>query len=202
MTQFWPKGFFPDGASKFWPAGYWPSVGDQVPDVPGFQEVVFDWAEIAFGSGNVLWADQDFPRLPFPYASLHWFSEIEVGLPEVVLESDPVAMTVNEQVQETRRAILQVETFTGPAGTLAAQEAMEFMESGLLTLQASPVTRIFREAGVSFLSHERPIRLDEFNGRKWERRAVCDVHFLITISSEQGDVGQIDTAVPTLNLLQ
>ena len=167
----------------------------------GLGDVFLEWAEIAFGPGNTIWSDRDFTRLPFPYATFHWFSEIEVGLPERVQEFDPVAMTVKEQVQMTRRAILQVETFTGPADGPATEEAMEFMESGLLTLQTAQVIRIFREDGVSFLSHERPIRLDEFNGEKWERRALCDVHFLITKSSDFADAGQIETAVPTLNLL-
>lgn len=182
-------------APDWWDSGWWPEQS-------GVNEAIIEWAHLAFGFGNVLWANQDFPRLPFPYASLHWFSQIEVGLPERVRVTDQVAMTVVEQVQQTRRAILQVETFTGPASTLAAVEAMEFLESGLLTLQAAQVTRLFREAGMSFLSHERPIRLDEFNGEKWERRAECDVHFLINVSSNLDDVGQIDTAVPILNLLQ
>ena len=191
-----PPNYFP---VRYFAARYWPPSGVIQ---PGFQEVIFDWAEIAFGVGNVLWADQDFPRLPFPYASLKWFSEIEIGLPERVLVDDPIAPTMLEQVQQTRRAIFQIETFTGPGDTLAAVQAMEFMESGLLTLQTDQVIKLFREGGVSFLNHERPIGLDEFNGEKWERRAICDVHFLKTISSETSDVGRIDTAVPTLNLLQ
>ena len=190
---FWDRGFYSEG---FWSLEYWPPIPF------GMLDAIYDWAEIAFGVENVLWADRDFPRLPFPYASLKWFSEIEIGHPERVQIADPIALTVLEQVQQTKRVTFQVETFTGPAGTPATAEAMEFMESGLLTLQSSQVMRIFRKAGISFLSHERPIRLDEFNGEKWERRSVCDVHFLTTVSSERGDVGQIDTAVPTLTLIQ
>lgn len=164
-------------------------------------EVILEWAEIAFGPGRVLWADRDFNRLPFPYASLKWFSEAEIGMAESFQTFDPIAMTVSEQIQQTRRVILQVEAFTGPADDPEAEESNEFMESGLLILQAAQIIKIFREAGVSFLNHERPIRLDEFNGEKWERRTVCDVHFLLIISSEQEALGQIETAPVTLNLL-
>ncbi len=153
-----------------------------------------DWARGAFGF-DVVWYGQEAPRLPTPYATLHWFSDEMIGLAE--RQHIQLALDVEEQVQELRRLTVQIEVYAGPATDTATPEALELLEAALLTLQSAEVTREFRQARISFLNHEAVLNLDEFDGDRWERRALCDVHFLHYLTSDPESVGRIDTATPT-----
>lgn len=194
--RYWAQGYYPDANSVFWPIGYWPApsaVAEQVVT----RDAIENWASDAFGF-DVVWLDQDFPRRPKPYATLHWFSDIELGFAERLHTA--LALDIEERVQEVRRLTVQVEVYSGLATDTATREAMELLEGALLTLQEERVTAAFRVARIAFLSHERILRLDEQEGDRWERRAFCDVHFLHLLTSDPESVGRIDTAVPTIQL--
>jgi len=159
------------------------------------EQAILAWARRAFGF-EVLWLDQDEPRLATPYATLRWFANRTIGTPH--REHIPLAFDVLEHIQELKQLTVSLEVYTGPAGDLATLEAMEVLEGALLTLQADQETREFREAEVSFLNHEVVLRLDEFSGDRWERRAHCDLHFLHVVASAAESIGKIDTAEPTV----
>ena len=173
------------------------TVDNQPQGVTLVEGAIESWARGAFGF-DVLWLDQDGPRLPKPYATLHWFSDQQLGIAQRI--HTQLALDVEEQVQEVKRLTIQIEVYTAPATVIGASEALDVMEGALLTLQADQVTRGFREAGMSFLSHEVILNLDEFDGDRWERRALCDVHFLHLLTSDPESVGRIDTAPPTYNI--
>ena len=158
---------------------------------------ILDWARNAFGF-DVVWYAQEAPRLPTPYATLHWFSDRPIGFAEQL--HTQLALDVEERVQELRQLTVQIEVYAGPATDTATPEALELLEAALLTLQSSEVTREFRQSRIAFLSHETLLNLDEFEGDRWERRALCDVHFLHLLTTDPESVGRIDTATPTYNI--
>ncbi len=158
---------------------------------------ILDWARNAFGF-DVVWYAQEAPRLPTPYATLHWFSDRPIGFAEQL--HTQLALDVEERVQELRHLTVQIEVYAGPATDTATPEALELLEAALLTLQSSEVIREFRQSRIAFLSHETLLNLDEFEGDRWERRALCDVHFLHLLTTDPESVGRIDTATPTYNI--
>ncbi len=165
------------------------------------ENVIYDFLVDCFGTGKVIWKEQAGPRPARPYASMHVLSDIEIGLAESQQVADIGGQTINEQVQLLMRMILQLEVYSEAADDLATLEAMELLEGCLLQLQASQTVRRFRESNVAFMFHERPLRLDEFTGEHWERRALCDLTFTHVVTPPTPEsVGQIDTAVPTINL--
>ncbi len=186
-----PANYFP---IRYFAARYWPPGGVIQVDV---KEAILTWAKEAFGF-EVLWADQDYPRAAKPYATLKWFADIPLGFAERL--QTELALDVEERVQEIKRLTVQVEVYTGPASDTATPEALELLEGALLELQSEQVLLDFRVAQISFLSHETVLRLDEFDGDRWERRALCDVHFLHLVTSDAESVGRVDTATPTYNI--
>ena len=165
------------------------------------EETIYDFLVECFGTGKVIWKEQAGPRPSRTYASMHVLSDIEIGLAESQQVADIGGQTINEQVQLLMRMILQLEVYSEAADDLATLEAMELLEGCLLQLQASQTVRRFRESNVAFMFHERPLRLDEFTGEHWERRALCDLTFTHVVTPPTPEsVGQIDTAVPTINL--
>lgn len=191
--SYWATGHWAD---EYWTDGHWVEV------LAGAEEAILDWVRQAFGVDEVIWIDQAAPRLAFPYITMRWFSDTEIGLAEQVQFYHQLALDVRERVEQTRRLTIQLEVYTGVAGDLATLEAMEVLETGLLHLQTRQIRELFRAARISFLSHEKPLRLDEFNGRRWERRALCDIHFLHIATTAPGSVGQIATAVVSLNITE
>ena len=160
---------------------------------------ILDWARDAFGF-DVLWYAQEAPRLPTPYATLHWMSDRPIGLAERL--HTQLALDVQERVQELRLLTVQVEVYAGPATDTGTPEALELLEAALLTLQSREVTRELSQSSIAFMSHEALLNLDDFNGDRWERRALCDVHFMHLLTSDPESVGRIDTAVPTYQITE
>lgn len=160
---------------------------------------ILEWATKAFGF-DVLWVDGVTPRLPVPYATMRWFSDVMLGF------ADPfkigLALDVSEQVQETWRLTIQLEVYSKPPGDLSTPDAMQIIEGALLTLQADETIRSFRDAKISFLSHEKILEMDEQAGDRWERRSLCDIHFLHVITNTAESIGRIDEAVPTITINQ
>lgn len=195
---WWNRGYWADLAGRWFARGYWPEVGSGSEKL-AVEQAILAWARGAFGF-EVLWLDQDEPRLPTPYATLKWFGDRQIGID--YRENIGLALEVLEQVQELRQLTVELEVYTGPAADAATPEALELLEGALLTLQADPVTKGFRDAEVSFLNHEAMLRLDEFSGDRWERRAHCDLHFLHVVAPTAESIGMIETADPTVTILE
>lgn len=190
---YWSRGYYPDeeNVARYWTVEYW-SEREKRPE-----DIIYEWAAANFGM-PVLWLDQLGPRPATPYATLHRFSDVAIGFAESL--HTQLALDVEERVQEVRRLTIQAEVYAGPANDTATPEALELLEAALLTLQSEQVTRGFRLGKISFLSHEVVLNLDEFDGDRWERRALCDLHFLYLLTSDSASVGRIDTATPTYNI--
>ncbi len=161
------------------------------------RDTILTWALGVFGT-EVIWTDQDKGQPPKPYGTLHWFTNVDVGFAESI--QTELSLDVENQNLQLKRLTVQMEAFTNPAPDLATLEAMELLEGALLTLQAEPTLALFRANGVAFQDHETIIRLDEYTGQNWERRALCDVRFIHSEVDEAESAGRIDTAVPIINI--
>ena len=139
------------------------------------RDTIEQWATGAFGT-EVIWTDQDKARPDKLYTTLHWFTNVDVGFAELL--QTELALDVEQRQLQLKRLTVQMETFTDPAASISAPEAMELMEGALLTLQVESTLALFRANGVAFQDHETIFNLDEQTGENWERRALCDVRFI------------------------
>ena len=129
------------------------------------------WAETQTGI-SFAWADQDAPRLAYPYGTLKIMSSQGVGADEVRRTFNVGNDNLDTQVQGPRQFVLHLEAFSEDTG--AAQPYIDTLRD---SLRLPSVRAAFFTANIGVIRPETALDIGAIVGGENESRWGLDVQF-------------------------